>query len=83
MLDGAGKHVGDSLNPAMGMPGKTGAVIVGPVIAEIVEQQEWVELAGISETKSAPQLYARAFDCGCRLNDAFYGPDGHCNFPGC
>jgi hypothetical protein len=65
----------------MGMPGKTGAVIVGPVIAEIVEQQEGVELAGISETKGTAQLYACALDCGRRLNYASNGPDGHLALP--
>src|SRR5947209_7890038 len=61
MVDGAGKDVGDGLAAAMGMPGKTGAIIVGTIVAEIVEQQERIELARIAKAEGAPQLHAGAF----------------------
>src|SRR5262249_6196367 len=40
VLDRAGQHVGDGLDAAVRVPGKSCAVVVRPVIAEIVEQQE-------------------------------------------
>ena len=77
VLDRAGEHIGDGLDAAMRMPRETGAVIVGTIVAKIVQQQERIEFAGVAETESAAQLYARAFDGGLGLNDAFDGPNGH------
>src|SRR5580658_3446039 len=67
----------------MRMPGKTGAIVVRPVVAEIVEQQERIELAGIAEAEGAAKLYAGALDGGLRSDDAFdcsgrCGPSGGC-----
>ena len=46
----------------MRMPGKAGAVVVGPVVAEIVQQQERIEFGGIAEAEGAAQLDAGALD---------------------
>src|SRR5262249_32332848 len=75
--EGARQHVGDGLDAAVGMPGEAGAIVVGPVIAEIVEEQERIELVGIAEAEGAPQLDAGALHGGLRLDDALHGPDGH------
>ena len=45
VLDGAGEDVGDRLDAAVRMPGKAREVVLGTVVAEVVEQQERVELA--------------------------------------
>src|SRR5581483_12455976 len=81
MVDAAGEHIGDGLDAAMRMPGKTGAVIIGPIIAEIVEQQERIVVAGFAEAERAPQFYAGALDRGLRRDDAFDGPNGHGSLP--
>ena len=47
------------------------AVIVGPVVAEVVEQQERVEFAGVAEAEGAVELDARALNDGLRRDDAF------------
>ena len=44
VLDGARQHVGDGLDAAVRMPGEAGQVIVGTIVAEVVEQQERIEL---------------------------------------
>src|SRR5262249_30937404 len=75
--EGARQHVGDGLDAAVGMPGEAGAIVVGPVIAEIVEEQERIELVGIAEAEGAPQLDAGALHGGLRLDDALHGPDRH------
>ena len=51
--------------------------VIGPIIAEIVEQQERIGLVGVAETKGAAQLDAGALDSGLRLHNAFDGTDGH------
>ena len=53
VLDRAGQHVGDGLDAAVRMPREAGPVVLGPVVAEIVEQQERVELAGVAEAEGA------------------------------
>ena len=44
MLHGSGEHVGNRLDAAVRMPRKSGEVILGDVIAEIVEEQEGIEV---------------------------------------
>ena len=61
VLDLAGQDVGDRLDAAMRMPGKAGLVLVGIVVAEIVEQQERIELLGVAEAEGAAQMHAGAF----------------------
>ena len=59
--------------PAMRMPRKAGEVVVRVVVAEIVEQQERIELGRVAEPEGAPQLHAGAFDCGFRLHTCLIG----------
>ena len=47
------------------------------VVAEIVEQQERVELAGLAEAEGAVQLHAGAFHGGRGLDDPLDRSDGH------
>ena len=77
VLDGAGEHVGDGLDAAMRMPREPGEVVGGTLVAEIVEQQERIELAGVAEPEGAAQLDAGAFEGGGGLDDAFDRSDGH------
>ena len=77
VLDGAGQHISNGLDAAMRMPRKAGAIIVGPVIAEIVEQKERIEFGRVAEAEGAVELDAGALDDGLRRHDAFHRPDGH------
>jgi hypothetical protein len=77
VLHGAGEHVGDGLDPPMRMPRETREEIGGPVVAEVVEQQERIEVAGIPEPERTPELDARPLDGGRRLDDALDRSDGH------
>ena len=77
VLDIAGEHIGDGLDAAMRMPGKSGAILVRPVVAEIVQQEERIELGGVAEAESAAQVHAGSFDRGFRGDDAFDRPNGH------
>ena len=77
MLHASGEHIGDGLDAAVRMPGKTGEVIARPVAAEIVKQQEWIDLACFSEADGAPQLHAGALHRRLGLHDAFDWPNRH------
>ena len=71
VLDRTGEYVGDGLDPAVRMPGKSRQVIFRILIAEIVQQQERIEILGFAEAEGALQLHASALDGGLRLNDLF------------
>ena len=62
--DFACQHVGDGLDAAMGMPGKSGEIVGRVLVAKVVEQQERVELLRFAEAEGALQLDACAFDGG-------------------
>src|SRR5262245_7991059 len=73
----AGKHIGDRLDAAMWVPGKSSTVVVRTIIAKIIQQQEGIKGSSIVKTKRAAQFYPGAFDGGLGLGDAFYRTYGH------
>src|SRR5229473_8303126 len=77
VVDAARQHIGDGLDAAVRMPGKSGAIVLRTIVAEVVEQEERIELARLPEAEGAPQLHARAFDRGLGFDDALHGPNGH------
>jgi hypothetical protein len=77
VVDGAGQDIGDGLDAAVRVPGKAGAVVVGPVVAEIIEQQERIEFTGLAKTEGAAQLDAGALHGGLGLDDPLHGTNGH------
>ncbi len=77
VLDRAGKHVGDGLDAAMRMPGKSREVILGILVAKIVQQQKGIELFGLAETEGALQFHAGAFDRRFGLNNLLYWAERH------
>ena len=77
VLDGAGQDVGDGFDAAMRMPREAGEVIVRNVVAEIIEQEEGIEVGGVAEAERAAQMHAGAFEGGLGLDQAFDGSDGH------
>ena len=77
VLHGSGEDVGDGLDAAMRMPGKAGEIVLGNVVAEVVEQQEGIEVGRVAEAEGAAQMDARAFERGLGLDEAFDGSNGH------
>src|SRR5690349_1816533 len=75
VVDGAAQHVGNRLDPTMRMPRKARHVVSRAVVAEIVEQQEWIELLGIAEAEGPSQAHTGALHRRCRLDDALHGTD--------
>jgi hypothetical protein len=77
VLDAAGENVSNGLDAAVRMPRKTGEIILRPVVAEIIEEEERIGFLRVTESERAAQLYASAFDGGLGLHDAFNRTDGH------
>ena len=61
VFDGAGEHVRDGLDAAVRVPREARQVIFRDVVAEVVEQEERVEIGRIAESECAAQVHARAF----------------------
>ena len=77
----ARQHIRDGFDTAMRVPRETGEVVLRSVIAEIVEQQEGVELVRLPEAESALQAHARSFDGGLSVRYLLDGPDRHGRSP--
>jgi hypothetical protein len=74
MLDCARQHVSDGLDAAMRMPGEAGEVIVGNVVAEIIQQQKRIEVGSVAESKRAPETHPCAFQRWFGLNESSNRP---------
>src|SRR6266496_2805352 len=81
VLDRSRHNIGDRLNPAVGMPWKYRQVVIGILVAEIVEQQKWIELIGLPEAKRTTDLYAGAFQRRFGFNNSFYRSERHNDSP--
>src|SRR5204863_460113 len=77
MLHRSRQHVGDRFDPAVRMPRKPGEVVVGVVVAEIVEQQKRIKVVRVTEAKSAAQLDARTFGRRSGLDNTLDWSNGH------
>ena len=78
MLHGPVQDVGDGFDAAMGVPWEAREVVLRVLVAEVIQQEEGIEIAGGPEAERPAQLHARALDGGLGLHDPFDRPDGHC-----
>src|SRR5690606_37565625 len=58
------EHVGDRLEAAVRVVGEAGQVVLGAVGAELVEQQEGIEVGQARAADDAGQLHPGAVGCG-------------------
>ncbi len=77
VLHGSGEHVGDRLDAAVRVPRESGPVVVRPVAAEVVEQEEGIELRGFAEPERAAQVHARALEGWLGLGELPDGSNSH------
>jgi hypothetical protein len=66
VIDLAREDIGDGLDAAMRVRGKSPRMACGIVVAEIVEEPERVKLGGIAKAEGAAQVHARTFHRGGR-----------------
>jgi hypothetical protein len=59
------------------MPRETSQVILGPLVAEVVEEKERIEVGRVAEAERAAQVHARALDGRLRLDEPLNGSKGH------
>src|SRR5205807_7779842 len=64
-------------DPAMRMPREPSQIILGNVVAEIVQEKEWIEVGCIAESESAAKMHAGAFERRLGLDESLYGSNGH------
>ena len=79
--DSPGQHVGDGLDAAVRVPWESGPVVLGVVVAEIVEQQEGIEVIRLAEAESAVQPHTGPFDRRRTVDDALDRAYGHDSGP--
>jgi len=73
VLYSAGQDVSDGLEATVRVPREAGEVIRRDVIAEIVQEEERVELGSVAEAKRAAQMHACAFKGWLGANESFNG----------
>src|SRR5256712_7001670 len=73
VIDASRQDIRDGLDAAVRMPRKSCAIVFRTIVAEVVEQEEWIEFARIPEAEGATQPHARTLDCRFGLNDSFDG----------
>ena len=63
VLDRSGEHIGDGLDAAVRVPRKARTVVIGEIVAKVVEQQKRIEGGRIAEAESAAQFDTGPLDC--------------------
>jgi hypothetical protein len=55
----------------MSLPGE---IVIGNVVSEIIQEQEWIELGRVAEPESPAQTYPGTFQRGLRFNQSSNRP---------
>ena len=71
VFDGSSEDVRDGLDPTVRVPWEAGQVILRNIIAEVVEEQERIEIRGVAEAERASQMHARALEGRFGLDQPF------------
>src|ERR1041385_1536541 len=79
VFDRSGEDVSDRFDAAMRVPRETREIILRNIVAEVVQQQEGIELRSVAKTKSAAQMHACAFARRLGFNQSLDGSNGHNN----
>src|SRR5262245_64877094 len=77
MLHRSRQDVRDRLDSAVRVPREARQVILRNVIAEVVEEEEGVEVGRIAETERAAQSHARAFKRRLRFTESLNRSNRH------
>jgi hypothetical protein len=77
VIDGAREHIRDRLDPPVRMPRKPREIILGHIVAEIIQQQERIKVRCVPEPERAPQVHARPLESRLGLDEPLDRSDGH------
>jgi hypothetical protein len=61
----------------MRMPWKACKVILGHVVTEIIEQQKWIEVLGVSKSEGAAEVNSRTLESGFGFDEPLNWANGH------
>jgi hypothetical protein len=82
VLDVTGEDVGDGLDAPVGVPGEAFEIVLGPVIAKIVQEEKGVELGDFAEAEDALEMHPGSFEGGFGFQDlADSAGGGHAGSP--
>src|SRR5258708_14346229 len=62
VINRPGQHIRDGLDAPMRVPWKPGAVVLWTIVAEVVQQEERIEIARIAESESTLEVHPRSLD---------------------
>ena len=71
------EDVGDRLDTAVGVPREAGQIILRYVIAEVIKEEERIEVGRATEAERAPQAHARAFERRLGLDESLNWSNRH------
>src|SRR2546421_11151681 len=77
VLNSSRQDIRDGFDPAMRVPREPSQIILGNVVAEIVQEKEWIEVGCIAESESAAKMHASAFERRLGLDESLNGSNGH------
>src|SRR6267378_177194 len=77
VFNGSSKNIRDGFDTAMGMPWEARQVVLRNIVAEVIEQEERVEVLGGAEAECAAQMHTGAFEGRLGLDEPLYGSNRH------
>src|SRR5690348_15843480 len=75
VVHGSSQDMCYGFDPAMRMPGEARQIVGGNIVAEVVEQQERIEIGRIAEPKRTPEVHPGSFERRFGLDHAIHGSD--------
>jgi hypothetical protein len=61
------------------MPRKACKIILGYVVTEIIEQQKWIEVLGVSKSEGTPKMNSRTLKSGFGFDEPLNWANRHVN----
>src|SRR5579864_1438325 len=74
---GSGQHVRDRLDSPVRMPRESGQIVLRNIVAEIVEEEEGIEVFCVSKTECSPKMHARTLESRLRFDKPLNRSDRH------
>src|SRR6516164_5096976 len=72
VFHGAGENVGDGFYAAVRMPWEPSEIILGNIVAKVVEEEKGVKVGCVAEAKCAAQVHSGTFERRFGLHEALH-----------
>src|SRR5450755_846798 len=77
MRNGSGQHVSDRLDSPVRMPRESCQIVLRNIVAEIIQQEERIELFCVFKAEGSAKMHARTFERRFRFDNPFNRSDRH------